>query len=158
VAHEAAPLTTEHLSALADYTGPGHEDLNDALRNETVDASQQARVDALNRALDKLPPYEGPVVRGTDLPPDVLAQYQPGAAVTESAFFSSSINPAVPQSTAFAGNVEFRVLSRTGRDISSFSMFPTEQEVLFPTGVTFYVLDRRSDPLTGITIIEMIEQ
>jgi hypothetical protein len=158
VAHDAAPLTSEHLSALADYTGPGHEDLNDALRNETVDASQQARVDALNRALDKLPPYEGPVVRGTDLPPDVLAQYQPGAAVTEPAFFSTSINPAVPQSTAFAGNVEFRVLSRTGRDISSFSMFPTEQEVLFPTGVTFYVLDRRSDPLTGITIIEMIEQ
>jgi hypothetical protein len=37
-------------------------------------------------------------------------------------------------------------------------MFPTEQEVLFPTAVTFYVLDRRSDPLTGITIIEMIEQ
>jgi hypothetical protein len=158
VAHEAAPLATEHLTALNNYTGLGHEDLNDALRNETVDASQQARVDALNRALDKLPPYEGPVVRGTDLPPDVLAQYQPGAAVTEPAFFSSSINPAVPQSTAFAGNVEFRVLSRTGRDISSFSMFPTEQEVLFPTGVTFYVLDRRSDPLTGTTIIEMIEQ
>jgi hypothetical protein len=158
VAHGAAPLMTEHVSALNNYTGLGHEDLNDALRNETVDASQQARVDALNRALDKLPPYEGPVVRGTDLPPDVLAQYQPGAAVTEPAFFSTSINPAVPQSTAFAGNVEFRVLSRTGRDISSFSMFPTEQEVLFPTGVTFYVLDRRSDPLTGITIIEMIEQ
>jgi hypothetical protein len=158
VAHDAAPLTSEDLSALNNYTGLGHEDLNDALRNETVDASQQARVDAINRALDKLPPYEGPVVRGTDLPPDVLAQYQPGAAVTEPAFFSSSINPAVPQSTAFAGNVEFRVLSRTGRDISSFSMFPTEQEVLFPTGVTFYVLDRRSDPLTGITIIEMIEQ
>jgi hypothetical protein len=158
VAHAAQPLTSEDLSALNNYTGLGHDDLNDALRNETVDASQQARVDALNRALDKLPPYEGPVVRGTDLPPDVLAQYQPGAAVTEPAFFSSSTNPAVPQSTAFAGNVEFRVLSRTGRDISSFSMFPTEQEVLFPTGVTFYVLDRRSDPLTGITIIEMIEQ
>ena len=158
VAHDPAPLTSEDLSALNNYTGLGHEDLNDALRNETVDASQQARVDALNRALDKLPPYEGPAVRGTDLPPDVLAQYQPGAVVTEPAFFSSSTNPAVPQSTAFAGNVEFRVLSRTGRDISSFSMFPTEQEVLFPTGVTFYVLDRRSDPLTGITIIEMIEQ
>ena len=158
VAHDAAPLTSEDLSVLNNYTGLGHEDLNDALRNETVDASQQARVDALNRALDRLPPYEGPVVRGTDLPPDVLAQYQPGAAVTEPAFFSTSINPAVPQSTAFAGNVEFRVLSRTGRDISSFSMFPTEQEVLFPTGVTFYVLDRRSDPLTGMTIIEMIEQ
>jgi ADP-ribosyltransferase exoenzyme len=158
VAHAAPSLTSGDLSALSEYTGLGHEDLNDTLRNQTVDASQQARVDALNRALDKLPPYEGPVVRGTDLPADVLAQYQPGAAVTEPAFFSTSMNPAVPQSTAFAGNVEFRVLSRTGRDISSFSMFPTEQEVLFPSGVTFYVLDRRSDPLTGITIIEMIEQ
>jgi hypothetical protein len=158
VAHTVEPMTSENLSALNNYTGLGHEDLNDALRNETVDASQQARVDALNRALDKLPPYEGPVVRGTDLPPDVLAQYQPGTAVTEPAFFSTSMNPAVPQSTAFAGNVEFRVLSRTGRDISSFSIFPTEQEVLFPSGVTFYVLDRRSDPLTGVTIIEMIEQ
>ncbi len=102
-----------------------------------MDASQQARVDALNQALEKLPPYNGPVVRGTDLPPDVLAQYQPGAVVTESAFFSTSMDPAVAQSTAFAGNVEFRILSRTGRDISSFSMFPSEQEVLFPTGVRF---------------------
>jgi hypothetical protein len=154
----AGPLTSTDLSALADYTGLGHDDLNDALRSDSVDASQQARIDALNRALDKLPPHNGPVFRGTDLPPEVLAQYHPGAVVSESAFVSTSMDLGVAQSTAFAGNVEFRILSKTGRDISSVSMFPSEREVLFTTDVPFYVVDRRPDPFTGRTIIEMIEQ
>ena len=123
-----------------------------------MDASQQARVDALNQALEKLPPHGGAVLRGTNLPPEVLAQYQRGAVVTEIAFLSTSMEPEVAQSSAFSGNVEFRIVSRTGRDISSFSMFPSEQEVLFQTGLQFYVLDRGADPLTGRTIIEMIER
>lgn len=123
-----------------------------------MDASQQARVDALNSALDKLPPHEGPVFRGTNLPPEVLAQYQRGAIVTESGFLSTSMDLTVAQSQAFAGNVEFRILSKTGRDIAALSVIPTEQEVLFHTDVPFYVVDRRIDPLTGRTVIEMIEQ
>ncbi|MGB9251705.1 MAG: ADP-ribosyltransferase, partial [Mycobacterium sp.] len=153
-----ASLTSEDLSALNNYTGLGHEDLNDALRTNTVDASQHARVEALNRALEKLPPHIGTVVRGTDLPVDVFERYQPDAVVTEYAFISASKEPAVAQSSAFAGNVEFRILSRSGRDISSFSLFPSEQEVLFPNGMQFYVVDRKSDPDTGRTIIEMIER
>ena len=158
VAHDAAPLTTEHLSALNNYTGLGHEDLNDALRTGTLDASQQARVDALNRALEKLPPHSGLVYRGTDLPPEVLAQYQPGAVVTEDAFVSTSVDPAVARSPAFAGNVEFRIVSETGRDISSLSLISHEQEVLFPSGIQFYVIARTTDPLMGTTIIEMAER
>jgi NAD:arginine ADP-ribosyltransferase len=158
VAHEAAPLTLEHLSALADYTGLGHEDLNDALRTNTVDASQQARGEALNQALEKLPPHSGLVFRGTDLPPEVLAQYQPGAVVTEDAFVSASVDPAVARSPAFAGNVEFWIVSETGRDISSLSSISHEQEVLFPSGMQFYVITRTTDPLTGTTIIEMAER
>jgi hypothetical protein len=154
----ARPLTSGELSALADYTGLGHEDLNGAVRSGNVDASQQVRVEALNHALEKLPQHHGPVFRGTHLPDDELVQYQPGVVVTERAFVSTSIDPAVARFAAFAGNVEFKILSRTGRDISSVSMFPTEQEVLFPTGMQFYVLDRRSDAVTGRTIIEMIER
>jgi hypothetical protein len=152
------PLTTDDLTALADYTGPGYADLNSALRSGTLDASQHARVEALNAALEKLPSHSGPVVRGTNLPPEVLERYQPGSIVTESAFTSTTRNPAVAQSPAFAGNVEFRILSSTGRDVSSVSMYPSEQEVLFPAGSKFYVLDRRLDPLTGRTIIEMLER
>jgi hypothetical protein len=150
-------LHTGDLSALADYTGPGHVDLNEALRSGIMDASQQARVEALNQALEKLPPHHGPVFRGTHLPDGELARYQPGVVVTERAFVSTSIDPAVARFAAFAGNVEFKILSKTGRDVSSFSAFPSEREVLFPPGVQFYVLDRRSDS-TGRTIIEMIER
>lgn len=141
-----------------DYTGLGYRDLNDALRGNAVEASQLARIEAIKSALQKLPPYRGPVVRGTDLPPEVLAQYRPGEVVTEEAFLSTSTNPAVARSTAFSGNVEFRIFSKTGRDISSVSLFPGEREILFPPGSHFYVAGKTIDPLTGKTIIEMIER
>jgi hypothetical protein len=122
-----------------------------------LDASQYARVEAINNALGKLPAYDGPVVRGTNLPPEVLAQYRPGEYIIEKGFMSTTTNPIVAQSPAFGGNVEFRVLSSTGRDISAVSLFPAEQEVLFPSGTRFLVLGKTVDPVTGRTIIEMIE-
>jgi NAD:arginine ADP-ribosyltransferase len=123
-----------------------------------LDASQLAHVDALNEALAKLPPHSGLVYRGTELPPEVLAQYQPGTVVIEDAFVSTSVDPAVARSPAFAGNVEFRIISETGRDISWLSMISHEQEVLFPSGMQFYVITRTTDSLTGATIIEMAER
>ncbi|WIM87333.1 ADP-ribosyltransferase domain-containing protein [Candidatus Mycobacterium wuenschmannii] len=164
VAHQTSPLapggslTSRELAAVGHYTGLGFEDLNSALRTNTVDASQLARVEALNQALDKIPPHNGSVFRGTDLPSKVLAQYQPGSVVSDSAFLSTTKDIKVAQSPGFAGNVEFRIMSKTGRDISSLSMIPGEEEVLFKTDTKFFVVDRRSDPLTGRTIIEMIEQ
>jgi hypothetical protein len=151
-------LTSEEQLALADYTGSGYQDLNSALRSDALDASQHARVDALSNALEKLPAYEGPVIRGTNLPPEVLAQYQPGEVITEDAFLSTTTNEAVARSPTFAGNVEFRILSSTGRDISSVSMFPGEQEILFPAGTRFYVVSKMVDPLTGRTVIRMVER
>lgn len=152
------PLNADDLAALAHYTGPGYQDLNFALREGALDASQQARVDALHKALEKLPMYEGAVVRGTNLPADVLEQYRPGEIITEPAFTSTSTDHTVALSPTFAGNTEFRIWSTTGRDVSSVSMFPDEQEILFPAGSKFYVISKTVDPLTGRTIIEMIER
>ncbi|BBX99010.1 hypothetical protein MLAC_43040 [Mycobacterium lacus] len=152
------PLTSADLSAFADYTGFGYQDLNSALRDNALDASQQARIDAIHKALEKLPVYEGAVVRGSDLPPEALAQYQPGEVITEDAFLSTTTNPAVAESPTFAGNVEFRIVSKTGRDISSVSVFPGEQEILFPAGTKFYVIDRKVNPSTGRTTIDMMER
>lgn len=151
-------LNSDDLAALAHYTGPGYQDLNFALREGALDASQQARVDALHKALEKLPMYEGAVVRGTNLPADVLEQYRPGEIITEPAFTSTSTDHTVAQSPTFAGNTEFRIWSTTGRDVSSVSMFPGEQEILFPAGSKFYVVSKIVDPQTGRTIIEMIER
>jgi hypothetical protein len=151
-------LTSDDLSALDDYTGSGYQDLNSALRSDALDASQHARVQAISDALQKLPPYHGPVIRGTDLPPEVLAEYRPGEVITEDAFLSTTTNPAVSRSPSFAGNVEFRIMSSTGRNISSVSMFPGEQEILFPAGTKFYVVSKIIDPLTGRTVIRMVER
>ncbi|OBG30628.1 ADP-ribosyltransferase [Mycobacterium sp. E3198] len=151
-------LTSDDLSALSHYTGFGYSDLNDALRSDALDASQHARVEALKSALNKLPPYEGPVVRGTNLPPEALAQYRPGEFIIEKGFMSTTVNTAVARSPTFAGNVEFRILSSTGRDISSFSTFPAEQEILFPAGTRFYVVSKIMDPVTGRTVIRMAER
>jgi NAD:arginine ADP-ribosyltransferase len=115
-------------------------------------------VEAINSALQKLPPYHGPVVRGTNLPPEVLAQYRPGGVITEDAFLSTSTNAAVARSPSFVGNVEFRIMSSTGRDISSFSLFPGEQEILFPSGTSFYIVSKTIDPVTGRTVIRMAER
>lgn len=153
----AGDLNSDDLGALADYSGPGYRDMNNALRSAEMDASQQVRIEAVKTALAKLPPYEGPVVRGTNLPPEVLARYRPGEVITEDAFLSTTTNVGVARSPTFAGNVEFRILSKSGRDISSFSLFPEEREILFPPGTKFYVSSKRVDPLTGKTIIRMFE-
>ncbi|MEZ0351678.1 ADP-ribosyltransferase [Mycobacterium sp. pR1184] len=151
------PLSSDNLAALADYTGCGYQDLNHGLRNFSVDESQIARVEAINAALEKLPAYQGPVIRGSDIPVEMLEQYKPGEVIVERAFLSTTMNPAVAQLPTFAGNVEFQILSKSGRDISSYSMFPEEQEVLFPPGTQFYVVDKVFDPATGRTFIDMIE-
>ncbi|ORB90173.1 ADP-ribosyltransferase [Mycobacterium persicum] len=151
-------LNTDDLSALTDYTGNGFTDLNSALRSGVLDSSQLARVNALNRALEKLPAYDGAVVRGTNLSDEALAQYEPGKFVEEKAFMSTSTDPGVARSSVFVGNVEFRVLSKTGRDVSAVSIVPHEQEILFPARTIFYVVSKVVDPLTGQTIIDMIER
>lgn len=154
----AARLLPEDLSALTDYTGSGYQELNRALRSNALELSHQARISALVHALEKLPAYNGAVVRGTSLPTEVLARYRSGEVITEEAFMSTTTNPAVAESPAFAGNVEFRILSVTGRDVSSVSMFPAEQEILFACGTQFYVVSKTVDPASGRTIIEMIER
>ncbi|MEV2220422.1 ADP-ribosyltransferase [Nocardia vinacea] len=151
-------LTQKDLDALSDYTGPGYWDLNQALRSGTMDASQQARVKAIEEALSKLPNYEGRVFRGTDLPQSVLDKYKPGEVVTEDAFTSTSS----ASSTAFPGNTQFTIISKTGKDVSAYSSTEAagivENEVLFPPGVNFQVVSKTFDPNTGKTFIQLIER
>ncbi|BDT98018.1 ADP-ribosyltransferase [Nocardia sputorum] len=135
-------LTQKDLDALADYTGPGYADLNRALREGTMDASQKARIDAINEALAKLPDHNGVVYRGTTLPQSVIDDYKVGEVVTEKAFTSTSSSA----STAFPGNVEFTIVSKTGKDVAPYStveaMGVKENEILFRSGTNFETLTK----------------
>ena len=117
------------------------------------------RVDNVNEALDKLPDYKGVVTRRVDtreMPPEVLARYQPGQTVTEDAFTSTS---RAPEGTPFSGDVEFQIFSKTGKDVSQYApeAYAREQEVLFKSPTPFEVTERFIDPDTGHTVIRMVE-
>ncbi|MEI2692976.1 MAG: WXG100 family type VII secretion target [Anaerolineae bacterium] len=129
-----ANVPTEHLAALRAYTGSEfYADLNRALRTGNIDDLQRLNpmIQNINRGLDQMPRFDGPVYRGTSLTPEQAARYVPGEFVTESAFTSTSAQA----SKAFSGNTRFVIQSSTGRDISSLSVYgSTEAEVLFRAG------------------------
>lgn len=150
-------LTQKDLDALDDYTGAGSRDVNAALRTDTVSPTQQARIDNINTALDKLPDHKGVVYRGTDLTPDLISQYKEGETITEKAFTSTSADPA----RAFSGNTRFTIQSATGKDVSQYSAAQKaghiEDEVLFRSSTNFRVSRNWTDPDTGITYIDLVE-
>lgn len=158
---DPAGWTGKDSDALLDYSTSGGRELNAAIRNGRVEGSDalQFRVDNVNEALSKLPDHRGVVSRRVDsseMPPEVLAKYQPNTTITEDAFTSTS---AAENGTPFAGDVEFQIFSKTGKDISQYAN-PTvahEQEVLFRSGTKFDVTERFTDPASGRTVIRMIE-
>lgn len=111
------------------------------------------RVRALVNALEKLPPYVGPVFRGSNLPVEILDRYVPGTAVTEFAFVSTTADV----TSEFPVSAEFEIFSRNGKDISQISAHPEEKEVLFTVYTTFEVLSRAIDPSTGKTRIRLTD-
>lgn len=113
-------------------------------------AELTARVDAISRALTKLPPFIGDVRRGATLTPDLWDFYAPGRTVQELAFTSTT-----RLAEGFTGNTQFRIASVTGKDISAYSVFPEEQEVLFDRGTEFLVLGH--EIVNDRHIIQMME-
>ncbi|MEG8183778.1 hypothetical protein GZH49_35505 [Nocardia terpenica] len=158
---DPAGWTQKDTAALTDYTSSGGRELNAAIRDGRIKDSDalQFRTDNINEALSKLPDYRGPVTRRVeDLPPDVLARYQPGSSVTEEAFTSTSKSPEV--SKAFGSDVEFQIFSKTGKDVTQYAgANAQEQEVLFRSGTNFDVMERFPDPTCPYrTVIRMIEK
>ncbi|RWZ78519.1 MAG: hypothetical protein EOT05_02080 [Candidatus Microsaccharimonas sossegonensis] len=139
VGDSAGGLQQADIAAIQDYTGTGYLKMNAMLRGEIpLDASIAERVVAMSSALKKLPDYQGLVVRGTNLSEDVLSKYVPGNDVCEHAFTSYD------KLKGFSGNVQFHVESKTGKDISGYSIWGPadgghEREVLFDRSTKFRV-------------------
>jgi SPP1 gp7 family putative phage head morphogenesis protein len=129
-------LTGEEAAAIRGYTGSTYQRLNRALRSGEYasDANLQAYVDAAQHGMSKMPKYAGLSSRGMSIRPErleaTMATYRPGAVVEESAFISSSTG----DQAAFGGNVFMKIQGKTGVDVSSFSYYGNEREVLFMPG------------------------
>lgn len=134
-------LTAEEVAAVRAYTGNTYRTLNSALRGGRYasDPHLQAYVDAAQHGLAKMPKYKGLSSRGMSLNDGqlkaMLSTYRKGAIVEDAAFVSSSYG----ERAAFGGNVFMRINGKTGVNISRYSQYEGEREVLFMPGTRFKV-------------------
>lgn len=136
-------MVDQDLVSLYSYTRVGYEPLNVGLRSGDPNkiAAVAAFRDTLDGALDKLPDRPGMTRRGTSLPADVLARYQPGQVVTELGFTSTG--------KPFKGDVRFEIHGKHGKLVQQYSAHPSEEEVLFRSGTKFVVVKRHTVQVPG---------
>ena len=139
--------------AIDDYTGNTYyNDLNAHLRGlPTSGAHTTAELDRLSgevsKALDKLPPFSGDTLRGTNLPDSVLDNIRPGEPYSDGAFSSSSLSESTAQQFRGNGNTMFHIDGTSGRDVQQWSHYGSgESEILFDKGTEFQVLRKEWNP------------
>lgn len=146
-ATEVPGLSPGQRAAVNAYTQPFlHGALNARLRDVAHGTPRRATdeiraLDAwaaiLAEAVARLTTHAGVVLRGIDASEDLIARFaalRTGQAVRFAGFSSASTT------RPFAGEVQLRITSRTGRDVGSLAMLPEEAEVLFAPGTVFRVI------------------
>ena len=152
--HRLDDFSPDDARAIDDYTGNDYYgDLNAHLRGlPTSGAHSAAELDRLSgevsAALDKLPPFEGHTLRGTNLPDSVLDDIVPGGKpYSDGAFSSSSLSETTAQQFRGGGNTMFHIDGQSGRDVQQWSHYGTgESEILFDKGTEFQVLRKEWNP------------
>jgi hypothetical protein len=151
-------LTKDEVLGIHDYTTTeGYRTMNNFLRDGEVQTGTtrealESRVQRTVDGLSKLPRHEGVTMRGTDLPEDVLKQWEPGATIGDRAFMSTSVDPEVAERFAQGKNAFLRIEGRSGVDIDPLSEYgassygPSEAEILFKPGTEFEVLRKEWNP------------
>jgi hypothetical protein len=134
-------LTVYEKAIIFKYSEDGYFDLNEKLRlSEGKDISDFGIL--LDECLSKLPDYQGRVYRGVDLSKYDLKRYseafQNNILITESFFISTSESQLA--SRMFGRNVQFQIISKTGKSIREITKFE-EKEILFRYNITFEILD-----------------
>lgn len=145
-------LTEAEVSSVQEYTGPGYLGLNSSLRKNELDETSKNFVDVVNSSLKKAKGYEGLVVRYDCLPPAVASEHKWGKAVTYAAFTSTSFRMSFDWTNSCESDTwtPRRVLICTkgvGVNVQLISANPVEDEVLFPSGSKFELVDKF--PLPG---------
>lgn len=133
-------LTNEEKRAINQYTGFSAYRLNDKLRTGiSLTAEERKLKEQLNKALDKMPSYEGNLVRCLDLSnaenrKNFLEQHQIGEKVEYPEFISASKKEGYSET---ADTFIYINNAKNGRDISTLN--PEEDEVLYKSGSKFAV-------------------
>lgn len=138
-------LTPEEKGALLEYKSSGSYKINAALRDGAVLSEEQKQmVEALDRALEKLPRHEGTVYRrlsfdleGPEALTDFMAKHRAGETVQYPAYTSASTDP-----EGYPVDDELKVTlvieGLTGHDMEGIGD-NFESEVLFQRDSEFYI-------------------
>lgn len=167
---KANNLTKKEAAAIHAYTrNEYYRDMNAALRvvnkDGNVDTSSAAAlknagitddglaemIAATVSGMKKLPPDQTDssvflaLGRNDSVPDEFLEPYAQGASITMGPFYSSTVSMPTVEGWWDGTDHFLSVLQNVngnGRDISPFSAFPTEKEILFMPGTRFIVLGR----------------
>lgn len=137
-------LTEEEQAALLDYKSSGSYTLNAAIRDGRLDEGQRQRVAELDRALERMPAYQGRVYRrmnfdlsGPEALAAFLAEHAPGELVRYPAYTSTSTSPeGYPVDGELT--VSLVIEGQNGRDVDGVGN-NFEREILFPRNSVFLI-------------------
>lgn len=125
------------------YTTGDYSGINAQMRSGRLTPDVREVSDQCISGMAKLPAHDDTVTRLVNLPTRIADQHQEGATLEYEGFTSTSMKPNGDET--FHGNM-FMMLEpkpgSSGKDVSIFSNLPDEQEVLFPPGTKFQVLER----------------
>lgn len=144
-------FTSEDESNIYNYTDDWYLTLNKKL----IKGIDDEREELINNALDKLPDYKGKVWRGMSAIKELSSHsddYQKGDMIRFDAFTSTTKKE--NGLNDFGQDILFEIESKTGKDISKFSLMPQEQEVLFKSKSFFEVKGKKEIKL-GERIIKL---
>ena len=135
-------LTPDEESAIMRYIGSDSYKINEPLRNGSeLTQDQKEWVEVLDRALEKMPVYEGEVTRslsfklqGKEALKEFLNSHIVGKEITYSAYTSATIGEIYNPN----GEVQLTIISKTARDITSLNA--GEQEILVKRNKRFKVI------------------
>ena len=154
-------LSREELMAVYTYSGPQYKLINGWLRDPSmaVPADIPKTVETLNKFLDRLPQHGDEVFRGTQVPQHIIDRALKDKVYRDPAFFSSSTTREVAESFRDSGDLEpgnarvlFEIENASGSNVRPMSMYATEDEVLFKSGIDFDVVNKIEHPDGSYTI------
>jgi hypothetical protein len=142
----AKELDTFEKAIIYKYSTDGYISLNEQLRESNGEKITELGL-LLEEVLKKLPNYRGLVFRRAQVSQEQIKKYKrafrENATISEICFMSTS--KIKTYALLYAGNVVFRISSKTGKDIEKIAKFgvfegPNEFEVLFNRNTNFHIL------------------
>ena len=135
------PLTVAEEQAVKTYISSGSYILNEKLRNgQALFAQEQQFMEAMDTMLDKMPTFQGNVIRSLQFPSSsarekFLKEHREGATIVYKAYTSADKQEVHNRD----GDVQIYIKSiSAGKDLSGINAL--ESEVVFPRNTAFEII------------------